>query len=123
MSQLHIAYVDDEPAALRNFRYTVEACKMGVQIYLFSDPQALLLHAKNNPLDMVFLDVDLPGTTGFALAEALKVIQPALPMAFVTGNIQYMDKHKQVVAAPYIFKPYGKEELLVLLDAIEGDHS
>lgn len=115
MAVLYIAYVDDEPAALQNFRYVMEECKLGDHIRLFSDPKTFLFHAKNNPIDMAFLDVDLPGTTGFALAEELRGIHPDLPIAFITGNVEYMNKNNRVVQAPYIFKPYGKEEVLEAL--------
>lgn len=115
MPKLYIVYIDDEPIALQNFKYIMAECKLGDHIKLFSNPDDFLFYAKSNPIDMAFLDVDLPGTTGFVLAKELKDINPNLPIAFITGNIRYMEKSEQTMEATYIFKPYGKEDVLAAL--------
>ncbi len=112
MQPLHVIYVDDESLALANFKATMSDCALFKEIVLFLDSSEAIAHVKTHPVDIAFLDIDLPGCNGFALSEELKTLCPAIRIAFITGNVRYMSKRNQIVSAPYIFKPYNKEDIL-----------
>lgn len=120
MQPLSIIYVDDEALALKNFKATMDAHPLFQKLSLFLSSNEALTHASSNPIDIAFLDIDLPGTSGFALSETLKELHPNIQIAFVTGNIRYMSSQNQVVRAPYIFKPYCKEDILDALPLLNG---
>ncbi len=115
MSKLRVIYVDDEPSALKNYEFTVEHCDAFAQVSYFQNPHEAIAYVQENDIDMAFLDVDMPQMNGFALCEKLREAHPALPVAFVTGNIAYMSAKHQVVKAPYIFKPYSLRDILDVL--------
>ncbi len=115
MHKLCVIYVDDETLALENFKATMRDCAIFEEISLFSNAHDALAHAKMHPIDVAFLDIDLPVTDGFALSAQLKKVHPQLHIAFITGNVRYMNPHNQMVAAPYIFKPYTQADVLSAL--------
>lgn len=118
MHALRVVYVDDEALALENFKMTMQDCAAFGQVSLFLSASEALAHAAHSPIDLAFLDIDLPHTDGFALCAQLKALHPQLAVAFITGNVRYMSESNQIVPAPYIFKPYRKEDILAALSGI-----
>ncbi len=115
MHKLRVIYVDDEALALENFKATMRNCAMLEDVSLFSCAQKAIAFAQTHPIDVAFLDIDLPGTNGFALAAQLKELHPQLHIAFITGNVRYMNPRDQTISAPYIFKPYKQDDVLSAL--------
>ncbi len=115
MHKLRVIYVDDEALALENFKATMEKCEILADIHLFSHADESLAYAQTNPIDIAFLDIDLSDTDGFTLSSQLKKLQPQLHIAFITGNMRYLNPHNQPIAAPYIFKPYTQKDMLCAL--------
>lgn len=113
---LRVMYVDDEPSALINFRYTLQNYADHHQVQIFQVPDEALDYVRNNPIDIAFLDIDMGKMDGFTLSKKLKAICPKMAVAFVTGNIRYMSQSRQEVKAPYIFKPYSPSEILDVLN-------
>lgn len=48
---------------------------------------------------------------GFDLSKKLKTLQACIKIAFITGNYLYIKKSNIPIIAPYIFKPFGKEDI------------
>lgn len=115
MHKLRVIYVDDEALALENFKATMLDCAMLEDVSLFLYADKALAFAQTHPIDVAFLDIDLPGTDGFTLSTQLKKLQPQLHITFITGNVRYMNPRDQVVSAPYIFKPYNQKDVLSAL--------
>ncbi|MBO4990694.1 MAG: response regulator [Firmicutes bacterium] len=67
---MRVIYVDDERPALDNFRLTVAGFPQIDQLHLFSDGQAALDFAMENTVDVAFLDMEMPGIHGPALAPS-----------------------------------------------------
>lgn len=117
---LRIAALDDENHALERFETVVgefddiESCK------LFDDEDDLLAWISENPLDVVFLDIEMPGKSGMQLAEELHEIKPDLPVVFVTAFSQYAVEAFELSVSDYLMKPVSKERLRKTLDRIIG---
>jgi CheY-like chemotaxis protein len=79
-------------------------------------PEALAL-AKGGDIDLVLLDVNMPGGDGLNLAGALRDLNPAMPVAVISANHQ-----KEIVArshemgAAFLAKPVTREALGEFLD-------
>lgn len=54
-------------------------------ISAFSDANDVLQYLDANPLALLFLDIDLPGRSGFSLAEELRKSYPELIIVFVSS--------------------------------------
>lgn len=116
---LRLICVDDERSALVNCKYAIEQFSDIVSVHFFETATAAIDYANANPIDVAFLDIDLPDMTGFELWEQLKKFSPTMEVAFVTGNIRYMRKSNCKVKAPYIFKPYSDSEIIDVLEQVK----
>ncbi len=70
-------------------------------------PQALELLTKYKP-DVIFLDIQMPGATGFDLLERTNITSKII---FITAYDQYALKAFEVNALDYLLKPIQKERL------------
>lgn len=115
MAQPHIFVVEDEESLaetialnLRLENYKVTIAKSG--------KQALdLFKTEHSTINLVLLDVMLPEINGFELCKAFKVLNPTVPVIFLTAKNQIADKIEglKLGADDYITKPFDLEELLL----------
>jgi two-component system LytT family response regulator/two-component system response regulator LytT len=77
--------------------------------------QALRLCSELQP-DLLFLDVQMPGLTGFEVARRLIQAQLLPPLVFVTAFDQYAIEAFSVNAVDYILKPVDPDRLEQALD-------
>jgi two-component system, OmpR family, response regulator len=75
--------------------------------------------ATASDLDLVILDVMLPGRSGLELLEEIRVVKPALPVIMLTARAEVADKVAglDAGATDYITKPFSVEELLARVRA------
>jgi len=73
---------------------------------------------KQLPVDVVFLDINMPGVSGIQLAEGLKT-HPAPPeIVFVTAYTQYAVKAFELSVLDYLVKPVETKRLEQVLEKI-----
>ena len=72
MPPANILVVDDEAISRRAIVYALE--KAQLQSVNVEDPNAAYKLLSENPFDLVFLDVDMPGMTGFELCTKLRTL-------------------------------------------------
>ena len=77
--------VDDEILMLGALTAAVEASHDIASVAKFSDCEEALEYAKNNPADIAFLDINMRGMGGLALAERIVAARPACKIVFCTG--------------------------------------
>ena len=70
-------------------------------------------------LDLVILDVMLPGRNGIEVLEEIRAVKPALPVIMLTARAEVADKVAglDAGATDYITKPFSVEELLARVRA------
>lgn len=108
---MKVMYVDDETTLLDNFRMTVEGLTMVEKLKLFRKSEEALKWAQENPMDVAFLDIQMPGINGIELAKRLKAIDRNIRIVFVTAYEQYALEAFGVDAIGYLLKPYFKEDV------------
>ncbi|HEU5322582.1 MAG TPA: response regulator, partial [Methylomirabilota bacterium] len=72
--------IDDEPLALRRLARLLEATGRVEVVGQATDPEVGLAEVAARPVDVVFLDIHMPGLTGFEGVERL----PAGPLVVFT---------------------------------------
>lgn len=60
------------------------------------------------PYDLVFMDIDMPGMSGMETAQALRKVDSAVLLIFVTNMAQYAISGYEVDALDFILKPINK---------------
>lgn len=104
---MRVIYVDDEVLQLQNFRLTAAELSRIESLETFSQSEAALEWAKNNPVDVAFLDIEMPVMNGIELAKHLKELDENIRIIFVSAFEQYALQAFGVDAIGYLLKPYG----------------
>jgi len=126
---LRILVADDEPAIRRLLRTSLSS--QGYQVLEAEDGQSALNMLRRNAVDVLVLDLGLPGMDGFEVIRQLREQRAAVPIIVLssrtdeTGKVRALD----LGADDYVTKPFGMDELLARLRAAvrhrlqqEGEH-
>lgn len=108
---MNVIYVDDELPAIDNFRLTMVNFKEITSLNTFQSGEQALEFAKNNVVDVAFLDMEMPGIHGLELARSLKEYDARIRIIFVTAYSKYALDAWSVDAIGYLMKPYTTAEL------------
>ena len=114
----HILVVDDDKntrmlfkAILERVNYTVSLAEGGAEALEIMDREHI---------DLVVLDVMMPGMDGYDLTRALREVNESLPILMVSAKQMPADKHRGFDAGTddYMVKPVEKEEFLLRIKAL-----
>ncbi len=102
---LRAVVVDDEQLARDELCYLLDEVG-GVEVVgqAGNGLDALDAIARHSP-DLVFLDIQMPGLTGFEVARRVANREPAITVVFVTAFDQHAVEAFEVNAADYLLKP------------------
>lgn len=114
---MHILVVEDEPlirAVLADELRDAGFCVVEAA----NADEALDYVRSNQPFDLLFTDVQMPGTIdGLELARKLRQLHPSLPMIITSGAIA-ADQVKD--GAQFLPKPYRQDAALALVFTVLG---
>lgn len=116
MRQMRVMIVDDERLALRQFVVETEDIPDIEVAGAFSNPLQALEYLKENPVEAVFLDIEMPELNGIILAEKMRELYPDLVVIFITGYEQYTLDALKVKADYYMTKPYDSRDIKEVLE-------
>ena len=112
--------VDDEALMLGALVAAVEASPDIRSVEKFSECDAALEYAQNNPIDVAFLDINMRGMGGLALAERIVAARPDCKIVFCTGYEEYAISAFKLHASGYLMKPISAEDVQAEIDNIKG---
>jgi DNA-binding response OmpR family regulator len=94
--------------------------KSGYHAQGIDSAEAFEEEAQDKPLDMLIIDVNLPGEDGFSLARRIHAVQPSLGIIMLTARGDAADKIMgyECGADLYLTKPVGFEELVAAVNAL-----
>jgi len=118
MSRSRILVIEDDKAIRRGL---VDALAYaGHDVVETGDGQAGLELALESGVDLVLLDVMLPGLNGFDVLGAVRAACPTLPVIMVTARGAESDRVRGLKdgADDYVTKPFSAVELLARVDAV-----
>ena len=112
--------VDDEALMLGALEAAIEASPDIFQVVSFSDCEKALDFVNNNLLDVAFLDINMRGMGGLALAESILAARPDCKIVFCTGYEQYAIPAFKLHASGYLMKPISAQDVQGEIDNIKG---
>lgn len=119
---LTLLYVEDNEIVQENFILIFQKYFSTV-IATDNGSDALLLY-KNNEIDVLILDISVPGIDGLSLAKQIREENTTVEIIMLTGH---SEKEKLLDAMPlklfsYLVKPVKGEELLSFLSVNASSH-
>ena len=108
--------VDDELLAVKRLTRLLEATGRVEVAGSTTDPEAALTFLQRNRVDVLFLDIQMPGLTGFELLERLQT-DPIV--VFTTAYDRYAIEAFSVNSIDYLLKPIEPERLERAIDKLE----
>ena len=118
MTDLRAVVVDDEQLAREELCFQLEQAGGVAIVGQASDGvRALQMVGEIKP-DVVFLDIQMPGLTGFEVARRLLLIDAPPNVVFVTAFDQYAIDAFSVNAVDYVLKPVDAKRLEQTLERL-----
>ncbi len=110
--------IDDEPKARRVLCALIEQNCSNVQILATAEdvPEAVKQINKYKP-DLIFLDIEMPGFTGFQLLDFFENVD--FQIIFTTAYSEYALQAFQVSAVDYLLKPIEITDLKLAIEKVE----
>ena len=109
----HILLVEDEEHLATGIKFNLEA--EGYDVTHAADGQAALNRVENvPPVDLVILDLMLPGMSGYSVCEAIRESGFEMPVLMLSARTLAEDRTRgfDVGADQYLTKPFELDELL-----------
>ena len=115
MGPKKILVVDDEESIRWALRKALE--REGYRVVLASDGAEALARATESGIDLVLMDIKMPGSDGFETLTRIKEIRPNLPVIIMTafGTLQAAVQAMKRGAYDHITKPFDFDELSILV--------
>ncbi len=112
MQKPHILVVEDEDVTRFNLRNLFEA--EGYQVSEATDGESMENQLQKNAINLVIMDINLPGKNGLLLAREL-TNNRELGLIFLTGRDSDIDKilGLEIGADDYLTKPFNPRELTI----------
>jgi len=96
--------------------------KAGWSVHVAAAGDQALAYVRNHPVDVVILDLMLPGMSGFEVCQALRSERATadLPVIMLTARTEEGDRVKglELGADDYVSKPFSPNELVARVRAV-----
>ena len=116
----HILVVEDEQHLAIGIKFNLES--EGYRVTAVGDGQAALstLESVTPPVDLVVLDLMLPGMSGYAVCEAIRARDASVPVVMLTARTLVEDRIRGFDAGTdvYLQKPFDLEELISIVRSL-----
>lgn len=108
---LRAIVVDDEILSARLIKKYLEDSGEVHVVEVLSNPLMVVEEVKRNPIDVVFLDIEMPQRSGLEIAQDLTMLDEPIEIVFITAFNAYAIEAFKVNALDYILKPVQTYEL------------
>ncbi|MBP5668882.1 MAG: response regulator transcription factor [Lachnospiraceae bacterium] len=117
MADRRVLVVDDEKLIVKGIKFSLE--QDGFVVDCAFDGEEALEYARNNPYDIVLLDVMLPKIGGFEVCQQIREFS-SVPVIMLTARGEDMDKilGLEYGADDYVTKPFNILEVKARIKAI-----
>ena len=108
--------IDDEPLAINLLESYVSKIEDLELIGTFNNPLEALKLLRENSVDILFLDIQMPEITG---VEFKKIINPEVKVIFTTAYSEYALESYDLNAVDYLLKPISFQRFLQAVEKVQ----
>ncbi|WP_374542891.1 LytR/AlgR family response regulator transcription factor [Flavobacterium sp.] len=101
--------IDDEPLALKIISHYCDQIDFITLEKTFTQQSEALKHLKKYPVDLIFLDIQMPNKNG---VDFYKMLDNYPMVIFTTAHSQYAVEGFNVNATDYLLKPFSAERFI-----------
>jgi two-component system OmpR family response regulator len=121
----HILVVEDEKHLASGIQYNLEA--EGYRVTTVGDGRSALqyIEQQRGEVDLVVLDIMLPGMNGYAVCEAIRAADEIMPILILSARTLAEDRTRgfEVGADQYLMKPFDLDEFLTRVKNLLAMHA
>lgn len=111
--------VDDDILSLKAVEICISKTPFLTHIASCLNATAAIKIIRENKIDLIFLDVEMPGTNGFEMLEQLKSIPQII---LVTGKAEYAAEAFNYDVTDFLVKPFDFERFIIAADRAKNYH-
>ena len=117
MSDIHVLIVDDEEALVRSLSYALRGEGMRISTAGSGEAALELLAEETTGIDIVLLDLGLPGIDGLATLDGIRQLHARLPVIMISahGDTRAAVQAVKSGATDYLTKPFELDDLLATI--------
>lgn len=119
---ISVIIVDDMPKARSMLRMLLGDLEDVEVVADFSNGITAIEYLKSNPVDLMFLDIEMPEMDGLEVANIVAQIQEPPEIVFATAYAQYSMDAWGTDAISYIVKPYSREAIHSTIEKYRRQH-
>lgn len=108
--------IDDEPKAIEVIQHHISKINGITLLEHFYNAEDALAFLKQNPVDLIFLDINIPHLSGL---EMLDQLQRKPHIIFTTAYADYAVESYNYNAVDYLLKPFEFERFQIAIDKVE----
>jgi two-component system, LytTR family, response regulator len=112
--------IDDEYPAIQELSYFVANFSSIKILGEFADGIKALEFLQVHPVDVIFLDINMPNLDGLTLSKILNTLKTKPLLVFISAYREYALDAFQVSAYDYILKPYSESRIVDTLNRLES---
>lgn len=113
---IHAIAIDDEPKAISIIENHISKLKNIVLINHFYDPKKAIAFLKRNPVDLIFLDINMPHMSGFDMLQHLQLDPWVI---FTTAYSEFALESYNMNAVDYLLKPFEFDRFQIAIKKVE----
>jgi two-component system, LytTR family, response regulator LytT len=107
---IHTIAIDDEPLALQLVEGYIRKTPFLQFLGTFENPINAIEFQESNPVDLIFLDIQMPDLLG---TDFVRTLNQGPKIIFMTAYEKYAIEGFRLDAVDYLLKPFGYDEFLV----------
>ena len=116
--KINCIIIEDEPIALERTKFFVEKLPLLHLMASFDNAMDGLAFLKSNPIDLIFLDIEMEGLTGIELLENTTINAQII---ITTAYDQYALTGYELNVVDYLLKPFSFERFINAVDRVKVD--
>lgn len=113
---MKVVIVDDMISVQNMLQRILEEFEEIESIVSFSKALSAFEYIKNNKVDFMFLDIEMPELSGIAFIGYLEQLTNPPYVAFITGYHEYSIDAWKTRAIGYVLKPFNKDDISLVME-------